>query len=300
VEVVFTRDARRAYVSQMEAGLVYEIDVPSRRVLRKLPVGSLWPKVVCLSPDEKTLYTSNWRGADVSEIDLETGQLRRRLPTVRIPRGLYATRDGQALWVAGFGRGELARIDLKTGKSQVVFSGGKALRHIVGDEDRGVLYISDMGSACVWVLDLATNAVRPLASTDANPNTITLSRDGQVLFVSCRGRNGPKGYEGPTEEAGTVIAIDTQNGQQLDGVVAGEQPTALALSPDGTLLVHSDLHDNRIEEYRVPDTAALRAGHGGRTALYRHELKLRHRKQGAGGKRARDGRLGPRSRSPRS
>jgi sugar lactone lactonase YvrE len=181
--------------------------------------------------------------------------------------------DGSALWVAGFGRGELGRIDLATGTSTTVFAEGGTLRHIVGDESRGVLYISDMRGHCIWVLDLKTQAMRKLAPTDANPNTIALSPDGQILFVSCRGPNGPEGYEGPSPEPGTLIAIDAQSGQQLDGVVAGEQPTALALSPDGKWLFHSDLHNNRVEEFAVPDTAALRAGHGGRTASYRRDLR---------------------------
>jgi DNA-binding beta-propeller fold protein YncE len=275
IEVIFNRDGTRAYTTQMETGIVFELDVATHKVLRQMETKGSWPKVVCLSADEKSLFTSNWLGANLSEIDLETGKFKRLIPTVGTPRGIYAMKDGKSLFVAGFGRGELAQIDLETGKSAVVFKGGLALRHIVGDEERGVLYISDMGRSCIWVLDLATKAVRKLAETDLNPNTIVLSNDGQVLFVSCRGRNGPDGYEGRTEEAGTIMLIDTQSGKVLDGIVGGEQPTALALSPDGTLLLHSDLHDNRIEEFRVPDTATLRAGNGGRSALYRNELKFK-------------------------
>jgi sugar lactone lactonase YvrE len=137
-----------------------------------------------------------------------------------------------------------------------------------------------MGKRRIWAVDPHTLESRELGRTDANPNTIALSRDGQVLFVSCRGRNGPEGYEGPTEEAGTLLLLDTRTGRPLDAVVAGEQPTALCLSPDGSLLLHSDLHDNRIEVYRVPDTATLRAGHGGRSGVYRAELAL-HRPPGA-------------------
>ncbi len=284
VEVIFNGAGTRAYVTQMEAGLVYEIDVAAHRVLRTLDVEGKWPKVLCLSPDEKTLYTSNWSSADVSEIDLASGQVKRRLDTVKIPRGLYAMRDGSALWVAGFGRGELARVDLRTGVSTTVFAEGGTLRHIAGDEAHGVLYVSDMRGHCIWVVELKTQTVRRLARTDANPNTIALSPDGQVLFVSCRGPNGPEGYEGPAAEPGTLIAIDTQTGAQLDGVVAGEQPTALALSRDGTLLYHSDLHDNRVEVFRVPDTATLRAGNGGRSRKYRRDLKPLHAAPGAGAK----------------
>lgn len=179
VEVIFNRAGTRAYVTQMEAGLVYEIDVAGRRVLQTMEVGGSWPKAVCLSADEKSVFTSNWKSADVSEIDLASGRLRRRIPTVHVPRGLYATRDGRSLWVAGFGRGEVARIDLASGQSHTVFGGGGAVRHLVGDEAHGVLYASDMGKHCIWVIELATLAVRKLAETIPIPTPLPCRPTGR-------------------------------------------------------------------------------------------------------------------------
>jgi DNA-binding beta-propeller fold protein YncE len=273
VEVLFSKDGSRVYASQMETGLVYELDARTHALLRTLDAHGKWSKVLALSADGAHLFVSNWLGKDISELDLASGQLVRKLPAVTTPRGLYATRDGKFLFVAGFERGELGRIDLATGKLEIVFRGGTALRHIVGDEDRGVLYVSDMGKACVWSIDLKTLEARVLVKTDRNPNTIGLSPDRQVLFISCRGKNGPGGYLTVGKESGSVLVVDARTGERLDAIAAGKQPTALAVSSDGSLLVFSDFRDDRLEVYRVPSTGELRAGRGGRSATYRADLE---------------------------
>jgi YVTN family beta-propeller protein len=124
VEVIFTRDGKTVYASQMETASVYEIDRETRTVKRHFETGGCWTKVLLLSPDEKTLWASNWVSNDVSEIDLETGKLVRRIPTVVTPRGLYVTPDGSRLYVAGFENGDIQRIDLATGEGRVIFETG--------------------------------------------------------------------------------------------------------------------------------------------------------------------------------
>jgi sugar lactone lactonase YvrE len=103
-----------------------------------------------------------------------------------------------------------------------------------------------------------------LATTDKKPNTIDLSPDGRVLFVSNRGRNNPTSYYLPGPEWGSVLLIDTETGEMLDAIVGGNQTTGLEVSDDGTLLAFSDLLDDRVVVYSVPSTEELLAGGGGR------------------------------------
>jgi len=264
VEIVFSADGARAWASQMETARVYEIDAASREVVRTLETESAWSKVVALAPDESTLYVANWSGDDVSVIDLSTGALDRRIPVANTPRGLYPTSDGTALYVASFDDGVLERVDLASGEVANVFSGGGALRHIVGDAERGVLYISDMAQDRVWLHDMATGETRTFVETDEKPNTIDLSPDGRVLFVSCRGENNPVSYYIPGPEWGTVLLFDTETAAPLDAVVGGNQCTALDVSDDGETLVFSDFLDARLRLYHVPVYESLAQGGGGR------------------------------------
>jgi YVTN family beta-propeller protein len=271
VEVIFTKDGRTVYASQMESGSVFEIDRTSREVQRQIFTEGTWTKVMALSPDEKTLYAANWTSNDVSVINLASGEVVKRLKTVNVPRGLFVTKDGKRLFVCGYELGQLQRIDLTTGKSDVLLDTGGALRHMVANQAGTLLYFDDMAKFKTWVVDVATEKVTALAATDPEPNTLDLSPDGKVLFVSCRGKNGDD-YMQAGPEWGSVVLIDTATGKMLDAVVGGNQPTGLDVSPDGKYLAFSDFLDDRIRVFRIPSYETLANGGGGRSVSHLAEL----------------------------
>lgn len=267
VELIFTKDGSTVYASQMETASVWEIDRVTHAVKRTFDTGGSWTKVMVLSPDEKTMWASNWVSNDVSEIDLVTGEVVRRIPTVTTPRGLYVTSDSRVLYVAGYEHGDIQRIDLATGRGTVIFQTGGAMRHMVADESLGLLYVDDMSTNEVYVVDLLTDQVSKLANTDQRPNSMDLSPDGRVLYVSNRGKDNPSSYYLPGPEWGTVLALDTGTGLVLDAIVGGNQCTGLDVSPDGTLLAFSDFLDHKIRVYAIPGYETLAAGEGGRAEL---------------------------------
>lgn len=266
VDMVFTNDGQTVFAAQMETATVYEIDQASRTVRRRLGTGGTWTKAVFLSPDETILWASNWGSNDVSEIDLTTGELRRRIPTVETPLGLYVTADTKTLYVAGHEHGDIQRIDLSTGKGTVILQTGGAMWHMVADESLGLLYVDDLETNEVYVVDLLTDEVSKLANTDQRPNSMDLSPDGKVLYVSNRGRDNTAGPSLPGPEWGTVLVFDTVTGKTLDAIVGGNQCTGLDVSPDGSLLAFSDFLDNRIRVYAIPAYEELVVGDGGRSA----------------------------------
>ena len=273
VEVIFNRAGTLAYASQMETAKVFEIDTATRKVLRSFRTESAWTKVIALSPDEKTIYAANWSGNDVSIIDLKTGDLKERIPTAKTPRGLWPTADGRYLYVAGFDDGDLQRIDLKSGAIRTIFVSHGAMRHLVADEKTGKLYASDMAKDVVWVCDMKSLKVTKFCATDEKPNTIELSPDGRILFISNRGENNPQSYYVPGYEWGTILLVSTATGKPLDAIVGGNQCTALDVSADGHTLVFSDFLDDRLRVYDVPGYDVLAQGNGGRYAAHFAALK---------------------------
>ncbi len=273
VEVIFNKAGTLAYTSQMETAECFEIDVKTRKVLRSFKSGSTWTKWVQLSPDEKTLYASNWSGDDVSIIDLTTGELVKRIGVSNTPRGMYATADGKTLYVAGFDSGFLDKIDLATGKMTTIFKSGGALRHIVADEATSRLFISDMSQDKIWVHDMKTGVTKKFVDVDEKPNTIDLSPDKKMLFVSCRGENNAKSYYLPGPEWGSILVFDAGNAKPLDAVIGGNQCTALDVSDDGTILIFSDFLDNRLRVYEVPPYETFLKGNGGRYQAHFAQIK---------------------------
>ena len=233
---------------------------------------STWTKVVEPSRDGRWLYVSNWVGSDVSRIDRTGQEKTRRIRTAETPRGLYLTPEGDTLYVASFGTGKLQKMDTSTFALKDLYQGG-VMRHLVANASSGKLFASDMRRGQILVHDMQAGTTKQLARTDANPNTIALTPDGQVLAVSCRGRNNRKSYYLPGPEWGSILLFDTTTGRKLDALIGGNQPTGLAVSPDGQWLASTDLLDDRVSLYRLPDSATLKAGIGGRSALYKAEMK---------------------------
>ena len=209
---------------------------------------------MALSSGEELLFASNWVGNDISLIDLQTGKLLKKLPSVTTPRGIYPEKEGRFLYVAGFDQGEIQKINLETGESSVLYRSQGAMRHIVADEEKQALYFSDMAQALILQLDMNTDQVKEFAQTNNNPNTIVLTPDKKVLIVSNRGINHPSGrYDIPGPELGTIIFFDTSTGERIASLVGGNQPTGLAVSPDGQHFVYSNFLDGDLGFCQVPE-----------------------------------------------
>jgi YVTN family beta-propeller protein len=272
-ELTMTKDGKTIFVSQMATSTIWVVDRATRKVLRHFPSGGSYTKILLLSRDEKLLYASNWKSNDVSEIEVATGKVLRVIPVVTTPRGLYITPDSKWMYVSGFGHGELQKIDLATGKGTVLIKTGGSFRHMAADENKRLLYVGEFTENEIYVVDLDTDKITKLAPTDQRPNTIDLSPDGKVLYVSDRGKDNPTtGYLTKGPEWGSVLAIDTSTGRLLDAIVGGNQCTGLDVSPDGKLLAFSDFLDYVIRVYRIPDYSTLLAGNGGRAETHLKDI----------------------------
>ncbi|MBD3408638.1 MAG: beta-propeller fold lactonase family protein [Ignavibacteriales bacterium] len=273
VELAFIEDSGKAYASQMETASIYEIDMETKEIGVNIEANGIWTKIIAVSPDKKTLYLSNWVSDDVSEVDLEQGKTTYKHRAAKTPRGLYPTPNGRYLYVACFGNGAIKKIDLEKRTSLTLFSGGIAMRHIVPDTARRLLFITDLGRNRLWKVDLATDEVTSFAKTAQKPNTVDITPDGKLLFVSSRGRNNPKSYLIKGPEWGCVQVFDATDGELLDVIVGGNQCTGLDVSADGKYLAFSDFLDDKIRVYEIPPYEVLKNGGGGRSATYQSDVR---------------------------
>ncbi len=250
VEMALLPGRDELWVSQMTTTTAHVFRLSDLSYLASFPTGGSWPKVITVSADESTAFLSNWESRDVSVIDVESRALTARIPVGGVPRGMALSRDGAFLYVCLFDRGTVQKVDLsRRAVARSLSFGQGAMRHVVLHPSRDVLYVSDMLRGRILEVDAASDTLRAEVRVDRNLNTITLTPDGRYLFVSSRGPNNPDDWTKKGPAFGTVSCIDTESMRVVDWAWGRNQPTGLAVSPDGRTVAFSNFLDDEVELY---------------------------------------------------
>ena len=255
VETAFPVGRDELWVTQMYSDSIHVFSLADWSYLRTIPSGGEFPKVLLAHPDGR-VFVTHWLSSTVCSIDPATGLVLASIRTADTPRGMALSPGAATLFVAGFGSGTIDVLDAATLKrTTVLFDGKRGLpaggtkRHLVVDPVRGRLYASDMERGSVFAV--ALDGYRLLAEIPVGQknNTITLSPDGRWLYVSTRGPNNAVDYERKGPAFGEFLVIDTESLAVVERHWGGNQPTGLAVSPDGRLVVFTDFLDHRVEVY---------------------------------------------------
>ena len=89
----------RLYVTANTADAILVVDLNSRRIKARVPVG-IKPYTCLVTSDEKTAYVSNWGEASVAVVDLEAGRMTAEIKVQDRPNDLALTADQQHLFVS--------------------------------------------------------------------------------------------------------------------------------------------------------------------------------------------------------
>ena len=246
------------WVTQMTTTMAHVFRLSDLAHLASFSTGGCWPKVITVSPDEKTAFVSNWESKDISVIDVDSRSVSGRIAVGGIPRGMALSRDGAFLYVCLFDRGTVQKVDLaKRVVAKSLSFGEGALRHIVLHPSGDILYVSDMLRGRILEVDASRDSLRRQLRVDRNLNTIALSPDGRHLFVCSRGPNNPEDYTKKGPAFGTLSCIDTQSMRIIDWAWGRNQPTGLAVSPDGRTVAFSNFLDDEVEVYAFSPDATI-------------------------------------------
>ena len=252
VEAMCDKRRRELWVSNMLENKVHIYDLDTLEYKISLNTGGIFPKVVAQSPDGKITAVSNWESMDISIFDSDTKQLLRRIPVGGTPRGMAFSPDSALLYTAIYDAPLVVVINLTQNRITNRFRfghGAGAARHIIYSD--GKLYVSDMLRGTVNILNASNGALLRSTHVGLNINTIILSPDGRYVFASSRGRNHHEDYTKPGPDFGAVYMLSAEDLSLLERIWGRNQPTGLAVSPDGRQLVFTDFLDANIELYRL-------------------------------------------------
>ncbi len=226
-QIAITADGSTLYVSNFDQTLqqrfINKVDAASMTMTKLIDEVGLAPHGVVLGKSEKFLYTMNASGDDISEVDLATFDVARRIPivpgsslppgspAVKVPYEGILSKDGATLWISCRGSGEIRVIDLAAGK--VVDSIAVGLRPLVLDAtpDGSQIWVPNQGSNSVSVIDAATRRVTAtISDLKAQPHAVGFTADGKTAYVSCENTSGDAHHPtvGSDKVPGLVYVID--------------------------------------------------------------------------------------------
>jgi DNA-binding beta-propeller fold protein YncE len=177
------RPFKEAWLHDMSAGS------PSKKKIRLLWIKTnTTPKVIAATPDNKYLFVSNWHSNTVSVLDISSPLSKewvaiKELGPSPIPRGMVASADSELLYLGQMGSDHISVIDLESFKKLRSINVGINPRHLIRYGD--YIYCSLNLGAKLVKIDTNTEKVIKKASTGRSPRTISITKDGKYVFVTC-------------------------------------------------------------------------------------------------------------------
>ncbi|NLY75698.1 MAG: hypothetical protein GX075_10380 [Firmicutes bacterium] len=172
-----------------EAWLYETPDGSSKRKIRLLWIKTnTTPKVIAATPDEKYLFVSNWHSNSVSVINIDSPFPKdwnkiKELGPSPIPRGMVASADSKLLYLGQMGSDYISVIDMESFKRIRTINVGVNPRHLIRFDN--YIYCSLNLGAKLVKIDTTTEKVLQKADTGRSPRTISITKDGKYIFVTC-------------------------------------------------------------------------------------------------------------------
>jgi YVTN family beta-propeller protein len=207
------------------------VDLRAMTVVRVLKSGQD-PEAFALSPDEKTVYVSNEETAELSAVDVASGDVRAHVAVGEEPEGVAVRPDGQVVYVTSEGDGAVIAIDtasmkevgrVKTGARPrgVIFTPDGA-RAFVTCENAGVVTVVD-AQAHTWSSTITLPRI-PGAPIPPRPMGLVLSPDARTLYVT----------DGRAQTISVIDVATLAVTRTFDNI--GARPWGIGISPDGKML----------------------------------------------------------------
>jgi YVTN family beta-propeller protein len=152
--LVLSKDGTRAWTSNVGAGTVSAIDIPSKSVAAVIHVAARAQRIA-LSSDERWAFTADQDAPRLAVVDTKTGRLAPGVALPGIAYGTAATPDGRWLLMALPGLNQVGVLDLKSMEIARVLDVPKSPQEVLVRPDGRVAYVSCDASGQVAEIDLS-------------------------------------------------------------------------------------------------------------------------------------------------
>ena len=186
--VVLNPENTIAYVSDINAGVIYVIDVASNTVTGTINVGKHnEPARMAITPDGSLLYVADYNNNTVSVIDTSTNKVINIIPVGAQPVAVAITSDGTIAYVANQDDRTISVIDvasntvINTIPVGVPAGGPVDVKFLPSGL---VAYVAVYSNYTISVIDVASNTVVNTIILQGEPTAVAISSNGSTAYAS--------------------------------------------------------------------------------------------------------------------
>jgi YVTN family beta-propeller protein len=176
---LYVATSRLSPHTQYALGSLTVIDTAKHAVVDSIPM-PLSPDTVTVTPDGSRVLVTHYDTNSISAIDIE----RRRVTAVYLPDAplsAVVTPDGSGVYAIC--AQSLVAVSFPSRIAEMI-PAGRMPRRMQFSPDGGRACFTDLASSSIAVLDAITNSVIAAIELDGHPEVLTLSRNGQWLYVA--------------------------------------------------------------------------------------------------------------------
>lgn len=213
-----TRDGKRMFISNEDAGMVTVLDIAAGKVISTIKVGGE-PEGVDLTPDGRYVYVTSEEDGNVAVIDTEKLVVAATITVGPRPRSTGFLPDGSRAYVSAENDGSVYIIDnVKRALLRRLPLSGKALKPMgveTSPDGRFVFVTTGRGRMLV-ILDAVTNKEVGAVDVGDRPWGLAVAPDGRTVFTA----NGP---------SNDVSFVDVERRTVTARVATGDRPWGVAV-----------------------------------------------------------------------
>jgi DNA-binding beta-propeller fold protein YncE len=161
------------------------------------------PHDTAVSPDGATAWVTINQTDELAVVDLEAGQVVRRVPTGQSPHNVLFAPDGETLWVTDW-RGAVHAFDAEGGLIATLPVGEEA-HHLAFPPEGGEVWVTDHHTREVIVIDTEAHEVIERIAVPGSPHHVHMTSDGELAAVADHTNGTLVVFEvGTREEVATI------------------------------------------------------------------------------------------------
>jgi YVTN family beta-propeller protein len=186
---------------------IYAADGANLKLMKTLKLAKT-PSHIAFTADSKIAFITLQDSSELAAIDLDTQTLLWKMPTAKVPAGLWMTPGDQYLLVGITGEDHVQVIDWKNRKEVKRIFTGKGAHNFRPLGDKKQVFVSNRIASTISLINMQTlEKVGDITGLPAGPDDMEITPDGKTMWVTFRFSKKVGVIDIPSMKLMTVIPV---------------------------------------------------------------------------------------------